>query len=211
MTPEEYTHFGETFIPRYLANGFGSMPKSEIDLIVFHLLTQTGEYRQKSNYELATQLKIPESRVKTLRLNSALKYKEINSKAILREVVLRFTTSEQFASFESGKVELSLEDPLEKREIENFLKIRGYHAEYTLNTEILRISPIRLFELIIENVENPEQEFNRIIQDNVEHINNTADLIDDALTLRQKFRKLREQVLDASMLKSLVGSAAGAL
>lgn len=211
MTPEEHQTFAEEFLPKYLAHGFGSMPKSEIDLLAFYLLSQTAEFRNKTNYELAALLKIPESRVKTLRLNSALKYKDINSKAILGQVVLRFIGSEQFAVFDSGKVELSLEDPIEKREIENFLKVRGYHAEYTLNTEVLKISPLRLFELIIENVERPDEEFNRIVQAHLEEAENLAEIIDDALTLKQKFRKLRGEVLDAAMLKALVGAAAGAL
>ena len=187
------------------------MPKSEIDLLIFHLLTHTSEYRGKTNYELAGLLKVPESRIKTLRLNSALKHKNINSKAILGEVVIRFTQSEQFAVFDSGKVELSLEDPIEKRELENFLKARSYHAEYTLNSEVLKISTFRLFELIIENVDNANEEFNRIIQVHLEEAHDVNELIDDALTLKQKFRKLRGKVRDASMLKTLVGAAAGAL
>ena len=211
MTPEEKQTFLDEFLPKYLASGFGSMPKSEVDLLIFHLLTHTSDYRGKTNYELAGLLKVPESRIKTLRLNSALKYKNINSRAILGDVVLRFTQSEQFAAFDSGKVELSLEDPIEKRELENFLKVRGYHAEYTLNSEVLRISPIRLFELIIENVDNANQEFNRIVQAHLEEAHNVNELIDDALTLKQKFRKLRSEVLDANMLKTLVGAAAGAL
>ncbi|MFN3881515.1 MAG: hypothetical protein ACK4L8_08825 [Nitrincola lacisaponensis] len=211
MTPQEKQTFLDEFLPKYLASGFGSMPKSEIDLLIFHLLTHTSEYRGKTNYELAGLLKVPESRIKTLRLNSALKYKDINSKAILSEVVLRFTKSEQFAVFDSGKVELSLEDPIEKRELENFLKVHGYHAEYTLNSEVLKISPIRLFELIIENIDNANDEFNRIVQAHLEEAHNVSELMDDTLTLKQKFRKLRGEVLDVSMLKTLVGAAAGAL
>ena len=211
MTPQEKQAFADDFLPKYLANGFGSMPKSEIDLLIFHLLTHTSEYRGKTNYELAGLLKVPESRIKTLRLNSALKHKNINSKAILGEVVIRFTQSEQFAVFDSGKVELSLEDPIEKRELENFLKARSYHAEYTLNSEVLKISPFRLFELIIENVDNANEEFNRIIQVHLEEAHDVNELIDDALTLKQKFRKLRGKVRDASMLKTFVGAAAGAL
>lgn len=211
MTDDEHQAFAAEFLPKYLANGFGSMPKSEIDLLAFHLLCQTAEYRGKSNYELAALLKVPEARVKALRLNSALKYKDINSKAILGQVVIRFTQSEQFAAFDDGKLELSLEDPLEKREIENFLKVRGYHAEYSLNTEVLKISPLRLFELIIENVEQPVEEFNRIVQTHLEEAQNVGEIIADALSLKQKFRKLRSQVLDAAMLKALVGAAAGAL
>jgi hypothetical protein len=187
------------------------LPKGEIDLLAFHLLMETNEYRGKSNYELANLLKIPETRVKNLRLNSALKYQKIESKTILGGVISRFVSSEQFAEFGSGKVELSLEDPIEKREIENFLKIRGYHAEYQLNTEVLKISPLRLFELIIENVENPKDSFNEIVQANFDENNESTELLTGALTLKQKFIELRKQILDPAMLKTLVGAAAGVL
>jgi hypothetical protein len=211
VTPKEQQVFAEGFISRYLASGFGSLPKSEIDLLVFHLLCEGKDYRGKSNYELGSLLRIPEAKVKSLRLNSTLKYGNINSKAILGKVVLRFISSEQYAEFSSGKVELSLEDPIEKREIENFLKVRGFHAEYQLNTEVLKISPTRLFELIIENVENPEAEFNQIVQKHLSETQGVASLINKSLSLKQKFKKLREQGLDAEVLKALVGAAASAL
>ena len=63
MTPQEKQAFADDFLAKYLASGFGSMPKSEIDLLIFHLLTHTSEYRGKTNYELAGLLKVPESSV----------------------------------------------------------------------------------------------------------------------------------------------------
>jgi len=35
MTPQEKQKFLDEFLPKYLASGFGSMPKSEIDLLIF--------------------------------------------------------------------------------------------------------------------------------------------------------------------------------
>lgn len=207
LTQRENQDFGAFFVEQYLANGFGSLPKSEIDLIVFHLLVKSAACRGKSNYELASLLKIPESRIKTLRLNSALKYEEINSKAILGRVVVRLVGSEQFAAFESGKVEVSLEDPIEKRELENFLKSKGHHAEYTLNSEILRIEPVRLFELIVENVDRPKQEFNELIQTHLEDRAKAEELANNALTLKQKFAGLRREVLSANTMRALLGAA----
>lgn len=211
MKAKEKQAFAEKFLETYLANGFASLPKTEIDLLVFHLLTQTEGYRDKSNYELANALKLPESRVKTLRLKSALKYREIDRKKILAAVVRRFVESEQFATFEGGKVEISLEDPVEKRELENFLKVRGQHAEYTLNTEVLRISPLRLFELIVENVEQPKYEFNRLVQKNISADTDTEGLLDDALTLQQKFTRFRKKAVNADTMRTLLGAAVGSL
>jgi hypothetical protein len=208
LSDDENKEFSKFFIKQFLVNGFGSLPKSEIDLVVFHQLTQTSDYKGKTNYELATLLKIPESRIKTLRLNSALKYQQINTKAILGRIVLRLTGSEQFAAFESGKVEVSLEDPIEKRELENYLKNKGHHAEYTLNSELLRIEPVRLFELIVDNIDNPNDEFNTLIQAHLEDREKAQELANDALTLKQKFTALRKEALSANTMRALLGAGA---
>jgi hypothetical protein len=207
MTTVEHQRFAEVFLDKYLAFGFGSMPKSEIDLLVFHLLTEASEYSGKSNYELATLLQIPESRVKALRLNSSLKYKTYNPKDILAQVATRFIRSEQFTSFERGKFEISLENPIEKRELENFLKKRGFFAEYTLNTEVLRISPLRFFELIVENSENPKQVFNTLVQSIINDESAAADLMNDTLTLSQKFSRLKKYIMDPENIRLLISSA----
>ncbi|KOR30200.1 hypothetical protein TI05_14365 [Achromatium sp. WMS3] len=72
MTKTEQQHFTKQFLDLFLANGFGSMSKRDTELAVFHLLRNTSEYQGKSNYELAKLLKIPESRIKSLRLASAV-------------------------------------------------------------------------------------------------------------------------------------------
>ncbi|GAB5501010.1 MAG: hypothetical protein PsegKO_33210 [Pseudohongiellaceae bacterium] len=211
MNQKEKQEFADKFIEVFLSQGFGSLPKSEIDLLVFHLLTKSAEYKNKSNYEFSTLLRITESKVKSLRLNSALKYEDINSKAILSKIVLRFTNSEQFAEFEGGKVELSLENPIEKRELENFLKVRGHHAEYALNTEVLRISPVRLFELIVENLEKPTESFNQIVQEIIQDAELKRDLTKGALTLGQKFTLFRRAAFNPGTLRSLIEAAAAGL
>ena len=211
MNQRERQEFAEKFLEVYLAQGFGSLPKSEIDLLVFHLLSRTRDFSDKSNYEISTSLKIPESRVKMLRMNSALKYDKINSKVVLSRIIQRFVESERFAELGGGKVELSLEDPIEKRELENFLKVRGHHAEYALNTEVLRISPVRLFELIVENLENPRVRFNEIVQANIGDADAARKLTEGALSLGQKFTRLRRETFSADTMRALIGAAVGAL
>jgi len=210
MTRDEKEKFATAFIDLYVTAGLGSLPKREIDLFVFHHLSQSRELKGKSNYELASALKVPESRIKSLRLASALKYQDINPKAILGNVILRLSKGQQFANIENGKIEISLEDPVEKREVENFLKIKGHFAEYTFNSEVLRISPVRLFELIVENMEKPEEQFNSLVR---EHIKDTAAserILDGAPTFKQKLSRLRKEVMNANTLAALLGGAASA-
>ena len=194
MTPQEKIAFADEFLALYLAMGFGSLPKREIDLFVFHALTQAAEHRGKSNYELANTLGISEARIKTLKLNAALRYKEINPRAILARVVERLIASQQFTELNEGKIDISLEDPLERRELENFLKSRGHHAEYTLNREVLRISAARLLELIMEHAERAGSEFDEIIRSQIKDQAVSARILAGAPSLKQKLEIGRAHV-----------------
>lgn len=210
MTRDEREKLAAHLISLYLESGFGSPSKREVDLLLFHHITQARENIGKSNYELATLLKIPESRVKTFRLNSALKYQAINTKAILGKIIIRLSRGQQYTTIENGKMEISLEDPVEKRELENFLKSKGHFAEYTFNAEVLRISPVRLFELIVENMDKPEDHFNELVRQFINDQATSERILDGAPTLKQKFARLRKETMNASTLVALVGGAASA-
>lgn len=210
MTRDEKEALATSLVDLYLNAGFGAPSKREIDLLLFHHITQARENRKKSNYELAALLKIPESRVKSHRLASALKYQNINTKAILGDVVFRFSKGIQSAVLEAGKFELSLEDPIERRELENYLKSKGHFAEYTFNSEVVRIAPVRLLELIVENMEKAEETFNELVRKHIEDSDASERILEGAPTLKQKFQRLRKEVMNASTLVSLVGGAASA-
>jgi hypothetical protein len=210
MTRDEKESLATNLVSLYLDAGFGAPSKREVDLLLFHHITRARENRKKSNYELASLLKIPESRVKSYRLASALKYQEINSKAILGEVILRLSKGIQSTALEAGKFELSLEDPIERRELENYLKSKGHFAEYTFNSEVVRIAPVRLFELIVENMDNAEETFNELVRQHIEDADTSDRILEGAPTLKQKFHRLRKEVMSSRTLISLVAGAASA-
>jgi len=205
MTSAEKIEFFDQFIDLYLKMGFGGASKREIDLFVFHYLTSQHENKTKSNYELANFLRIPESKIKQLKLHAGLKYAQIDSKAILGKLVIRITNTTQFKGLKDGEqIEILLEDPIEKRELENFLKLNDDHAEYTLNGEVLKISPVQLFRLLAENLDNPEREFTKLIQDSTMDQKARQRIISNRLSLKQKFDKLREEHLNIETIKSLI-------
>jgi hypothetical protein len=203
--------FGKIFVEKYLSNGFGAMTKSEIDILVFHLISESKDLKNKSNYHVANKLKVTESKVKSLRLNAALKYNQANHKAVLANIVSRITEVMDKPDFEGGLVSITVENPVEQRELEHAVKSVGRNIEYGLNKELLKISPIALFELVVSNLENPEQEFTAIIQAQIEDQEKQASIINDTLTFRQKLNKLGEEVSDKASLMSLLGAAGGAL
>ncbi|QSV44751.1 hypothetical protein [Geobacter benzoatilyticus] len=211
MTPDEKQDFADRFMALYLSMGLGSLPKREIDLFVFHFLLKSSDYRGKSNYELANNFGVPESKIKALRLTSALRHEQINSHAVLSRIVDRLIHSEQYAALAEGKIEISLEDPVEKRELENFLKARGHHAEYTLNSEVLKISAGRLLELIMEHADRANDEFDRIVRAHIADHEVSERILADAPTLKQKLDKLRAENLNMDTLKALIGAGFGLL
>lgn len=211
MTREEKEQLASAILELYVKAGFGSPTKREVDLLLFHHITQATENRGKTNYQLASLLKIPESRVRANRLASGLKYQNINSEAILGNIVLRLSRAQQFSNIDNGKIEISLEDPLEKREIENFLKSKGHFAEFTFNAEVLRIAPIRLFELIVENMESGEDQFNQLVRQHIKDQAASDRILEGAPTLKQKLARLRKEAMTPNTLFSLLSGAAGVL
>lgn len=211
LTEVQYKEFGEKFVERFLAHGFGAMTKTEIDILVYHLLSESAEIKYKSNYHVANKLKIPEAKVKAMRLNAALKYKPANHKAVLANIVTRVTDEMAKPEFEGGKVTITIENPVEQRELEHAIKSAGRNIEYGLNKELLKISPIALFELVVANLENPESALETIIQAKITDKDIQNKIIDSTLTLRQKLNKVGEEISEKSGLISLLAAASSAL
>jgi len=145
--------FAERFLQSYLALSFGAMSKSEIDILVFHLLSRyLGE---KSNYEISNLLKISENRVKTLRLNAHLRYGDTNNPNILSNVLKKIKENLQNIESDSktATITISVENPVEKREILRRLKEMGQSADFSFNDELLKIKLTAVFALLFEDEE----------------------------------------------------------
>ena len=203
MNQPEKIALAEAILEKYLELGFGSQSKSELDLLVFHHINKSKEYKKLSNYQLASRLKIPENQVKRLKLTSALRYDTINSKAILGDVVLRTINGSQVLDIRAGKIEISLENPIEKRELENYLKEGGHSAEYTLNSEVLKIEPIRLLELMVDNIDRAESEFANVLKATLEDQALSNKILGESSSVEKQLKRVRENVGDAAKILAI--------
>jgi hypothetical protein len=211
LTDAQKLKFGNDFVERYLSHGFGSMTKSEIDILVFHLISEAEVIKDESNYRVANKLQITESKVKSLRLNSSLKYKPANHRAVLGNIVTRIIEEMQKPEFESGQVTITLENSVDQREFEHAVKLAHRNIEYGMNRELLKVKPIALFEIVMANLENAEQEITSIVQAHITDNEKQAEILSSALTLRQKINKIGEEVSAKSGLIALLASAGTAL
>ena len=142
--------------------------------------------------------------MKSLRMNAALKYGEVKHKAVLADIVKRFANELQKIEFIDGKIAIILENPVEKHEFKHAIKAGGGIIEYGINREMLIISPLALFELVISVSENREQDLKKIVQAQIKSKEKQAAIFNSTLTLRQKINKIGEEINDKAGLANLL-------
>ena len=138
--------FSKEFLEHYLSGSFGSMSKSETEILIFHLLSK--HFEISSNYEILNLLKISETKVKNLTLNAHLRYPRQSGDEIVRETLVDI--AKKFSAIydeQNGEVKIHIQSSVQKREMINAINILGSFADYGLNNEILKIRINTLFSL----------------------------------------------------------------
>lgn len=64
----------EDLVNDYISKGFGSMNKNDFEVFLFNEAMKMPSYESKSNFEISVLFRMPESKVKRLKYESALKY-----------------------------------------------------------------------------------------------------------------------------------------
>lgn len=143
---EASENFGKEFLEHYLSGSFGSMSKSETEILIFHLLSK--HFEISSNYEISNLLKISETKVKNLTLNAHLRYPRQSGDEIVRETLVDI--AKKFSAIydeQNGEVKIHIQSSVQKREMVNAINNLGSFADYGLNNEILKIRINTLFSL----------------------------------------------------------------
>lgn len=143
---EASENFGKEFLEHYLSGSFGSMSKSETEILIFHLLSK--HFEISSNYEISNLLKISETKVKNLTLNAHLRYPRQSGDEIVRETLVDI--AKKFSAIydeQNCEVKIHIQSSVKKREIINAINKLGSFADYGLNNEILKIRINTLFSL----------------------------------------------------------------
>ena len=152
--------FEKEFLDNYLKFGLGSMPKSDIDALVMHLLDTHGldgpPLAIYSNQTVSERLKTPVAKIKKLRYEATLKFGghiEDQAKGRLLAALSR-------ASLEPDgeKICLIIEDSLAKNWLQGQLKIHQHIYDYSFNTEIIKVSSSGLFDVLSDVFDKAEIE-----------------------------------------------------
>ncbi len=193
LNDDQYKTFGKEFLKHYLYDGYGTMPKKEIDILVFHLISESKDIKGKTNYEVANKLSLTESKVKGLILESSLKYNPADHKAVVIKIVSRLAEEINRSDSKTENIKISLENPIEKREFERAVKKLGCYVDYTLNKEVLKVDAFLLLEIILDNLDKKQLKDIKDLKNKREWkgINNVSDF-------KKKFKDLIKDPTNAT-------------
>jgi len=153
------SNFEKEFLENYLKFGLSSMPKSDIDALVMHLLDRYGEngsgpLANHSNQAVSERLKTPVNKIKKLRYDAALKFGE----SIEDQAMGRLLAALGKATLEPDgeRICLIIEDSLAKNWLQGQLKNNQIIFDYSFNTEIVKVSTAGLFQVLNSIFDKPE-------------------------------------------------------
>jgi hypothetical protein len=138
LTPDNQAKFVRNFLDRYLQPAFGATTKAEIDVLVFSLLHQIGVISSdRTHYEIARDLRITLTRVRSLKMQMALR-DATQTEPVLHDRIIDTISSLRFAK-DGSLIQFGIEDPLLREDIVARLKKLGATADSSFNRELVRI------------------------------------------------------------------------
>ena len=131
--------FTDQFLSGYLNNGFGTISKKEIDLLVFHLLSELADLDKISNYNLALKFKLTPIKIKNLRFERRLKYCQLTEEQIKDTFIESLKKSAIKVNKTSSWLILSIEDSFVREAIKALLKELTQLSDSSFNSELITL------------------------------------------------------------------------
>jgi len=149
--------FANDFLSEFLKHGFQSLNKKDLDLLIFYLMFKYEVIdSEQSNYELAKKLKITPSKLKTLLLESTLRWGTVNAEEIVKNVLNKFFEEDNLEKvienekvlIKEGIFPILIENPIEQLEFENYIKLKKGYPRVERNREIIRLHLDTFLEIV---------------------------------------------------------------
>ncbi|HCG7120905.1 TPA: hypothetical protein NJ321_004562 [Vibrio parahaemolyticus] len=169
---DKKVEFLDFFLKRYLERGFGTLSKSEIDMLLMHLIMEHSDLKYKPNHEVSLDLKLSETKVKNLIHKAKLQFIENHDEYVKAEFLALLHKSKLETS--KSKVIMVIEDAFVKQGIQARLKSLGHFADNSFNAELVKISLSSFYDLLrsfyeASDVALFEQEINEALENDDEN------------------------------------------
>ena len=182
----DYENFGKDFLEAYFSRGFGSVTKSETEILLFHLLKKYGALNGNSN-SISRILKIPETKVRNLAYEATLKH-DTYSEDYIKNAIVKILSS-SILQGGNKKVLFSVEDRFIRTQIRAILKEGGHFADSSFNSEIISVH-IDSFAYLLDSVITDSKKKKLLKNEGKKAINENDNL---------KFRNVAVSLLEGAL------------
>jgi hypothetical protein len=157
VTEQNAKQFVTALWQKITDTGFNSLSKNDFYDYVLYLFNKYAAPHfldENSNYENAVLLKVTEAKIKTSKMNIALKYKSPRERedalsAFLRKISLQSKTGAIWLDCDESHFKFIIEDTLVRMELENLLKtLTGTTLDYRFNNEKVTIEKVCFLHVI---------------------------------------------------------------
>lgn len=145
---ERLSEFATAFLQEFLKDGFGAASKRSTELHIFHLLDSLGEIDTLDNTKLSHLLQITETRVKSYRYESKLRFPPQEEKYIERRILWSLAKCE--FDGDAKRIKFIVEDPYVRKALAAESKRLGGVPDSSFNSEIVTLRTDQLLSLISE-------------------------------------------------------------
>jgi hypothetical protein len=155
--------FSETLLKYFMEQGWQSLSKRDLELLIFILLEKDGAIdRFASNHTVAKQLRLTPSKVSTLRKDAYARWRplvNITTQEMIKHILKHTLTREKLASAaryaseknaQEGFLALMIEHPDYRAEMEEAIKNLDGIPIYERNPQVILIHHETLFQLAKE-------------------------------------------------------------
>jgi uncharacterized protein YaaW (UPF0174 family) len=163
MTLNNPKQFANNFLSKFLENGFGSLPKREIEIYIINLLLEDGQFindnREIDFHEISLMLKVSETKVRNLIYEVELKYR--NNHNFLKQLIELI--EKQKYEVDKDKIKFSIQSPLLKQYFEyEIRKLPNSISDGSFSKNIVTISK-ETFEKLLKNLYQDEDKIQEFI------------------------------------------------
>lgn len=146
--------FGRELAEQLTQRGLGQFSKRELDVILLHLLQKHSSLGRLSNGDASLVLRCSATRLRSLRLDVALRFSMDLQQEFGRRLGQLVTNSRLAA--DGHQVTVAVEDAFTRDVLLSELKKLGSHGNWTFNSEVVTVGRTDLIDVLIEQIPKAE-------------------------------------------------------
>ena len=190
-------------LTNFLKSGFGTLGKSEMDLILFTCFLKYSNQENLSDHALSKYLQITQQRIRNLREKASVKYLIIDR----IDAITIFINKSKDAKIDDKYIDVPINDIAVKNEIEAILDEENILLHYQLNPKIFRIRIDDFLEMAIQfelifSQEKSREIVEKKILDQVKSLASKNDSLNKKLTTdKESLGQLTKTTLKEALVK----------